>query len=328
MPFSVPRVQGASRRAPGAPGLFALAVLLAAFADALGLRPPGPLAPAHWLELAALAGLVAAVLRPGGARDGAAWSTPLDGRVVALLAVLLLAALPGRELSPGAIELRLVLAGVAVYYALTVLIGRDIGAREVTWRVFPAAAGALGLHALWAATSGLERVAAVSAAADATWHGHHALATTLVFATLLTLGRAVERGAAPPWRLAALVGAIGCGLHLAATGSPFEADSVARLEDPLGFSTAIVTVIVLHGLGRMAWGMSRERGGESPRWWGTMAGTTFLGAGVLFRPGPPGEGLVVLAVACGALVVATASAPPAELPAAAQPPPTSLRRAA
>jgi len=322
-------VQGAPRRAPGTPGWFAVAALLAALVDALGVPAPGVLAPVHWLELAALAGLVVAALRrDAGGREGPEWGTSLDGRVVALLAVLLLAALPGRERSPGAIELRFVLAGVAVYYALAVLVARDPRACEVAWRVFPAAAGVLGLHALWAATAGLERVAAVSAAADAAWHGHHTLATTLLFATLLTLGRALERGAAPAWRLAALVGATGSGLHLAAAGSPFQADSVSRLEDPLGFSTAIVTVMVLHGLGRMAWAMSRERRWEAARWWGTMAGTTFLGAGVLFRPGPPGEGLVVLAVACAALVVAAAAAPPAALPAATVEPAASHRRAA
>lgn len=321
-------MQGVPRRAPGTSGALALAALLAALLDALGLRGPGPFAAVHWLEVAALAGLfVASLVRPGE-RDGRGWSTPLDGRVVALLAVLLLAALPGRALSPGAIELRFVLSGVAMYYALSVLVARDPAAADVAWCIFPAAAGTLGLHALWAATAGLERVVATSAAVDEAWHGHHALATALLLATLLTLGRALERGAPPIWRLAALVGATGGGLHLAASGSPFDTDSLARLEDPLGFSTAVVIVIVLHGLGRMAWARSRERRWEAPRWWGVMAGTTFLGAGVLFRPGPPGEGLVLLAVTCGALVVAAHSAPAADLPMTGVEPPATRRRAA
>lgn len=318
----------APRRALGAPGWFAPAALLAALLDAAGVHGPGPLAPVHWLEVAAFSGLVLAAFHRRHDRDGLAWSTPLDGRIVALLAVLLLASLPGRVPSPGGVELRVVLAGVACYYALSALVWGDPAAGDVAWVAFPAAAGILGLQALWAATSGLERVAAVSAAGDTAWHGHHALATALLLATLLTLGRAIEHGASPVWRLAALVGAIGGGLHLAAAGAPFAASSLARLEDPLGFSTAIVIVVVLHQLGRMAWAMSRERPWEAPRWWGAMAGTTFVGAGVLFRPGPPGEGLVLLAVLSGTLIVAARSARPASQPLAIGEPPASLRRVA
>jgi len=310
------------------PGWFAPAALLAALLDALGMKGPGLLAAVHWLEVVALAGLVIASLRRAEDRDGNAWSTPLDGRIVALLAVLLVASLPGRVLPPGSIELRHVVAGVSIYYTLAVLLAREPEACETAWITFPAAAVALGLHALWAATSGLEHLAAMSAQADAAWRGHHALATPLFLATLLTLGRALERGASPVWRLAALVGAIGCGLHLAASGSPFVTHSLGRLEDPLGFSTAVVIVLVLHGLGRLAWSMSRERRWEAPRWWGGMAATTFLGAGVLFRPGPPGEGLVLLAVVCGAVIVGEQSLPPAVQPIAALEPPARHRRAA
>lgn len=322
------RPPAAPRRSAGPAGLFALAALAAVLLDGLGLRVPGPLAGVHALELVALAGLGAALVRHGRGRDATGWATPVDGRIVALLLVLVLAAMPGRPVSPGAIELRLVFAGAALFYALGRLASHGPGGVEALWTVFPAAATTLGLHALWAATTGLERLRADARLADAAWQGHGALATATIFATLLTLGRALERGASPAWRLAALVGAVGGGLHAAASGLPFRTGSLGRLEDPLGFSSAVVTILVLHAFGSMAWTLRRERRREVARWWGTMAGTTFLGAGVLFRPGPPGEGLVLLAVACGAMIVATRSQPPAAAAVLPGPPRAELRRAA
>lgn len=316
------------RRKAGPAGPFALAALAAVLLDGFVARLPGLAAGARALELVALAGLVAALVRFGRARDAGRWGTPVDGRIVALLLVLLFAALPGRPASPGAIELRLVFAGAALYYALARMAADAPAGPEALWAVFPAAAAALGLHALWAATAGLDGLRGAARAGDAAWQGTGALASATVFATLLALGRALERGATPGWRLAALVGAVGSGLHAVATGLPYRTASLGRLEDPLGFSTAVVTCLVLHAFGTLAWGLRRERRREAPRWWGAMAGTTFLGAGVLFRPGPPGEGLVLLAVVCGATLVAARLQPvaAARVPAAAPPP--ELRRAA
>jgi len=296
--------------------------------DGFAVRLPGLAAGVRALELVAFAGVVAALVRFGRARDAGRWGTPVDGRIVALLLVLFFAALPGRPAPPGAIELRLVFAGAALYYALARMAADAPDGAEAVWPVFPAAAAALGLHALWAATAGLDGLRDAARAGDDAWRGQGAVASATVFATLLALGRALERGATPAWRLAALVGAVGGGLHAAASGLPFRTASLGRLEDPLGFSTAVVTCLVLHAFGSMAWGLRRERRREAPRWWGAMAGTTFLGAGVLFRPGPPGEGLVLLTVACGAMLVAARSQPAAAVRAPAAPQPTELRRAA
>ncbi|MCC6349782.1 MAG: hypothetical protein IT347_09360 [Candidatus Eisenbacteria bacterium] len=284
----------------------------------------------RWLELVTLAGLLLAADARGRDRERHRWRTPLDGRIAAMLAVLLFASFGGGPAGHG-LELRLLLGAVAAYYTAATLLARDGRACEAAWRVFAAAAGLLGLHALWATTSGLAHLAALSVAADAAWHARHGLLSTLALATLLTAGRALERGSAPLWRLAAVVGATGTVLHLVATGSPFATSSLARLEDPLGFSSIVVIIIVLKRAGFDAWTLGRERSAERGRWWGVLAVAVFVATGVLFRPGPPGEGLVLLVAFCGALLAAARTLPgtaPAAAAAVVEAPATKPRRAA
>lgn len=298
------------RRVPrGAASLFAAVALGAALLDAGRVPPPSPLAGLRWLELAVALGLLVAFALRRISREREAWATPLDGRIAAMLAVLVLAALSGRNPFGGGIDLRVALGAVAGYYALAALIGRDPAAAELAWRVFPATAALLGLHALWVATTGLPRLAAASAAVDAGWGSHHGLLSALALATLFTLGRALEQGAAPAWRLAAFLGVLGVGLQLAAAGSPFATSTLARLEDPLGFSSVVVIVIVLKRAGHSAWTLCRERSAERTRWWGVMAAAAFVAVGVLFRPGSPGEAMGLLAATGGALVSAAHAQP-------------------
>lgn len=276
------------------------------------------------LELAVLAGLVVANalrLRDGAQRE---WRTPLDGRLAALLAVLLIAAVP-RSGEPWSAEgLRVALTGVGAFYATHIFVAHHRSARIAAGRTFPVAAVALGVHALWAATAGLGRLAAIAAEADARWHSQHGLAAVTLLATVLTLGRAMERGAPPAWRLAAILGVVGSCLHVAALGQPAAGEpldfrSLVRLEDPLDFSRAMVVALVLHRLGRTAWSLRGGRAVEAARWWGAIAVIALLGAGLLFGLGAPGEGVVLIAAVVAALVTTahaarssmTAAIPPA-----------------
>ncbi len=326
MPVRVPKDPGALRAASGAHGSFALLALLAVLLDGLAPHLPGALAGVRWIEPFALAGLAAAAL--AGRGNGAAWSTPLDGRLGAMMAVLLLATLGAPPSAATGTNVRVALAGLATYYALSALVAKDPEAAGTAWRAFPVAAAVLGLHALWAATGGLANLAARAAAVDAAWGTHGALALALAFATLLTLGRALEPGAPPAWRLSAVVGAVGTGLHVAAVGSPFGAHALSRLETPLEFSASVVVALVLHGLGRTAWMLRRERRSEATRWWGVIAANTLLGAWLPFGHGPPGEGLAILAALAAALIAASPALPAARVSAPAAGAPEPLRRAA
>lgn len=325
MHVHAPGVPADAKPAARVAGGLGLLALLAGVLDALGVAPPGALAPVRWLELAALAGLVTAALVRRHWRH--AFATPLDGRIAGMLAVLLLSAV-GR---PAALESggpRMLLAGLACYYAVSALVARAPAAFEAAWVVFPGAAFLLGLHALWAVTSGLAHLAREARVMDAQWGAPGALFHAIAFATLLTLGRALERGAPPAWRLAAVVGATATALHVAASGLPFDGHAFGRLESPLEFSVAVVVVLVLHGLGCTAWAMRCERPGESARWWGAIAGNTLLGAWLVFGTGGPGEGLALLAAFSAALVAAAPSVPRARREAPAAPARAPLRRAA
>jgi hypothetical protein len=321
----------------GAGGWFAPVALLAALLDACGIAGPSPFASIRWLELVVLAGLVVAnALR---LRDGAQrpWRTPLDGRLAAMLAVLLIAAVPRRG-EPWSMEgLRVAITGVGAFYATHILVARHPSARIAAGHTFPVAAVALGLHALWAATSGLGRLAAIAAEADTRWHSAHGLAAVTMIATVLTLGRAMERGAPPAWRLAAVVGVVGTGLHVAAlgqpaAGAPLDLLSLVRLEDPLDFSTAMVLALVLHRLGRTAWSLRGKRPVQAGRWWGAIVAIALLCAGLVFGLGAPGEGVVLLASVVAALVstahAAMLSMAPAIPAAGRAEPPERLPRAA
>lgn len=324
-------------RAAGAGGWFAPVALLAALLDACAVAVPGPVAALRWLELAVLAGLLAAnVLR---LFDGAqrAWRTPLDGRLAAMLAVLLIAAVPRRG-EPWDIEgLRVAVTGAGAFYAIHMLVAGRGAARVAAGRTFPIAAVALGLHALWAATSGLSNLAAVAATADQRWHSAHGLAAVTLLATVLTLARATERGAPPAWRLAAVVGVVGSALHVAAlgqpsAGAPLDLRSLVHLDDPLDFSAALVMAIVLHRLGRTAWTLRGGRSVEAGRWWGAIGVIALLGAGLVFGLGAPGEGVVLVAAVVSALISASHSAlssmAPANQPAGRSEGPERLQRAA
>jgi hypothetical protein len=258
----------------------------------------------------------------------AAWRTPVDGRLAGALAVLLLACVPWRDGFAGLAGLRPVLAGSAMFYALASLARRDALALDRVWEALPFVTALVGLHALWAAAPGLAHLGAAALAADARWNAPHALDTALLVATVLTAGRAAEPRARPAWRLAAIVGAAGVGLHVAASGPPFVAAALARLEDPLQFSATMAVALVLQRLGRIAWTLRHDRPAEAGRWWGAVAAVGALGTELLYGAGPPGAGLASVAALMAAVVVTAPTVPAATPVALPATPPAPFARAA
>ena len=122
-------------------------------------------------------------------------------------------------------------------------------------------------------------------------------------------GRACENGARSLWRTAALVGAIGCVLHGFAGGLGLEAHEMARLDEPLYFSTTAVTLLILISFARLAWGLRRERPEEAPRWIALAVGFGAVAVMAVLGGTTGGEGLRVLAFMGGAVVVAALDAP-------------------
>jgi len=290
-------------------GSLVAALLLSTLADAwrplVAIAGAGPL----WLEIAAAVLLAAAVIAGPRARGWEAWSTPLDGRILAGIAVAVLQALPSRPDGFGVLWLRQMLACGGAYYAFVVLLRRRPDAVDALWVGFPVAAVALGVHALWAATQGLQRLAIHSAIADTHWGSHHGLAKALAFATLVTAGRAWERDVAPAWRVSALVGVAGCVMHAATGGLGLGASALARLDDPLYFSSTCVTMLLVLALVRLAWDQRRERPGQAWRW--RMLAAAFGGLVVfgLFGETSGGEGVRALAVLGATLAVIAREAP-------------------
>jgi hypothetical protein len=261
-----------------------------------------------WLDLAALACLGWAVAQPGALRDAEAWTTPLNGLVIALLAIVTVAAIPGGGTGEAASRLGQVLACSGIYLGLASVMRRDARAVESVWRALGVVAVVLGLHALWAATSGFPQLAVQAGAVDARWCGRQTLARALLFLTLATAGRAAERGASPGWRLAWLVGAAGVGIHAAGGGFVFESRALARLDEPLYFSTASVTFMVAVVLAHEAWRLARSHPAEVMRWRCMAAAMAVLGVSGVLGGSSGGEGVRSLVAIAGAAVVATRKA--------------------
>ena len=266
---------------------------------------------------AALATTLVAFLAAGPERLRAGrWRSPIDRLIVAGLALSALQTIEAHGSDASVAWLRqLVSCGIA-FYALLALARRTPGASDALWSLFGVASFGLGLHAMWACTGGLERLAAWSGAADAAWSGEFALGKTVLLATLITAGRAREPGASPAWRASALVGGIGTLLHAALGGLGLGAAPLSLLEQPLYFSVTVAALLLLASLARRAWLLRRERLAESWRWRGLSAG--FVGVALIaaFGGASGGEGLrmLVTVAAVTTLVAAEEPVAPAAVP--------------
>lgn len=300
VPIPSPHAVPAPRALHGIPPAL---VLLAALFDGLQPLHVGAIT-AVWLDVAALACVAWALFSPRLRRDWSVWSTPFDGRILAAVVIAALQALPAASRADAVVWLQQMLACGAFFYALTmVLRGRD-GLGDSMWSIFGFGGVVVGLHALFAATSGLETLRAEASAIDAAWAAHHGLAKAMLFLAVLMLGRALEPGASARWRVSALIGVVGCLLHAAAGGFGLDPHSLGRLDEPLYFSATAVLLLTLFGLVRRAWEHRRARPLEARRWRAMAAGFTLLAVFGLFGETTGGEGVRVLAVLAAVTVLA------------------------
>lgn len=287
----------------------ALAVVLAVALDALGHEWSLFGVRVQWLEIAALGCLGGAAAMPGAFRDRRAWSTPLDGRVLGGLLLAAVQLVPVAGAAGPAFPLRQLLACVAVYYGMAAQVRRHPEAVERLWDVFALAGAIASLHALLAATGGLGALRESSAAADQGWGSHAGLFKSLLFLVVLFAGRATESRAARGWAVLSILGALALVLLGVAGGSGLGSAALARLDDPLHFSSIVVLMLVLSGLLQCAWSLRRTRSEQAARWRGAGAAVVSLGVIAVFGGATGGEGLRALGTLLAALLVAAPETP-------------------
>jgi hypothetical protein len=279
--------------------------------DAGALPLPGAGFGALWLHIAAAVSLACAAWRLGGFSRPLAWSTPLDGLILASLAIATVGMFAGSERDSLASWFWQVLACSGVYVGIVPLLRRSPRGRRVVWGAIAVVCFVLGAHALWASTAGLGRLSEQAALADRRWAGSHVLAKTVAFVTLVAMGRALERGSAPLWRVAVLVGGLGTALHAAGGGFGLAPEALSRLDDPLYFSSASVTFLLAIRVARLGWTLRRGRPDEVNRWRGVAVAMVAVGVTSLLGESTGGEALRTLAVLLAAVVVAEGTAPSA-----------------
>lgn len=287
----------------------AIAVVLAVALDALGHEWNVLGVHVQWLEVAALGCLGGAMAMPGAFRDRRAWRTPLDGRVLGGLLLATVQLVPVAGGASPAFPLRQLLACVAVYYGMAAQVRRHPEAVERLWDVFALAGVGASLHALLAVTSGLGALRASSVAADTGWGAQAGLFKSLLFLVVLFVGRATESRASRLWAALATIGAVALVLLGLAGGSGLDSAALARLDDPLHFSSIVVLMLVLSGLLQGAWNLRRARSEQAARWRGAGAAVVALGVIAVFGGASGGEGLRALATLLAALLVAAPETP-------------------
>ncbi|MBI5170996.1 MAG: hypothetical protein HZA61_16035 [Candidatus Eisenbacteria bacterium] len=276
--------------------------------DALGLSWTAFGLRVQWLEIAALGCLGAAATLPGALRDRRAWSTAIDGPVLAGVLVAAAQLIPGSGAEHAAFPLRQVLACAAIYYGLAAQLRRSAEAVERLWDVFAFAGVLASGHALFAVTSGLGALRASSLAADQGWGSNAGLFKSLVFLTVLFVGRALESRSSRGWNVLTLLATIAVVLLGVAAGTGLGSAALARLDDPLHFSSIVVLLLVLSGLLKGAWELRRARSEQASRWRGAGGAVLALGVIAVFGGASGGEPLRALGTLLAALLVAAPEA--------------------
>ncbi len=266
-------------------------------------RPLGALAPGvMWLDLAAFAALVFGVSWSDVVRGEDA-GTPLDGLVLATVALGLVMAAGQRGRDGSAEWLAQALACGGLYFGLVRGLRRHPAAIESAWRALAAVAIVLGAHALVLAAVGMPVLQRSSLAVDAHWAGRHVLPKLLGFLAVALAGRAVQRRAAIGWRIAVVVAVAGTVPH-AVLGLGLSPSSLGKLDDPVFFSTLCVTLLVVAAAARHTWTLARVRPLEGRRWQFLSIALGVLGGIGALSETTGGEGVRAL----GVLAVAAAMA--------------------
>jgi hypothetical protein len=247
------------------PPVLVVAVLLQPFSP---LPVPGRMGAMAYVDMLMIAVGVIAAVRAVALRRHPFPRTKVDKMMLALLALSAVSAIPAQG-HPGSLAgLKVCAVMIAVFYATTTIASRPGGSRWV-WPAFPVAAGLVGLHAIVAGLAGGGTLAAQSHMADRAWYSTSGLLNALLCALPACAGLGMDAGHARArrvWGVAAVLGAIGVGLHLAFTDVLSGPHGWELLDDPLRFSTMAVAWLTLVALGRMAWRLAHERPHERARW--------------------------------------------------------------
>jgi hypothetical protein len=247
---------------------FPVVLVVATLIEPLSPLPVrGRFGPMVYIDLLAIGVVVVAVVRAVALRHPLLPRTPVDNLVVAILILFAISLAVQGAHDRIVLDFRRFVVRIVVFYATTTVASRPRGSRWV-WTAFPLACAVIGLHAIWTQLRGADLAAQVLAA-DHTWNSRHGIFNSLLVALPVTAGLALSAGkpsARWVWMLAALIGAVGLGLHLGRT-------PVAREYSPwLGrwtwfevCRTAVACGILLF-MARLAWIVRRNRRHEGPRW--------------------------------------------------------------
>lgn len=261
-----------------------------------------------WLDLAALATLAWAVLGPRQARRPG-WATPIDRTIISGLVLAVLHVLRLHGADEPVLWLRQIAAAGLCYYALAAGLRRDPHRPGDVWPVFAAVLLALSAYAIGWASVGVAALRTASLRLDWNWLSRFGLVKALMALTLLCVGRACEPGARAPWRAIAVTGTVACTLCLVLGGAGLSVAFLASLDEPFYFATSIVAFMLLAGLSRMAWQLTRERPEEAGRWWGATVMFPLIAGLLLFGGTTGGEGVRAIVALAGASVIAARVAP-------------------
>lgn len=285
------------------------AVVLAAGAEAAGFswRPFG--ADLTWVEWAAIACVVPALFAPGRWYAVSRWRTPLDARVMCAMLLAATQLLPVPATADPAFTLRQALACAGVYFGLIAQARAGGVAVERLWQGFALGAALLAAGVLSTIVGGLGALRAASAATDAAWGASAGLFKASLLLALLVTGRALEPDSGRHWRVLGLLAGISTVLLGAAAGTGMSSRALARLDDPLHFSGTVVLLLLVVEFVRRAWVLRRERPGQAFRWRGAGLASLTLAATAVFGGVTGGEGLRVLGVLLGVLLVLAAESP-------------------
>ena len=311
-PFHTPPAPPARTADPIARGVWCWPALLPGAAVVLdAVRPFQPGAGALgllWLDLAAITCLVWATTGPKRARAGD-WATPMDGRAVAAIVLALLHVIARSGVGAPMQWLHQFAAIGVCFYSLGARLRREPLAPDAVWPSFAMVSLALSAFTLAHVTRGTEALSAASADVDIAWASHAGTAKTLVLVTILCAGRAAEPNARALWPVTVFVGALAVVLHGVSGGLGLGFASLASLDEPFYFGTAVVLMMFMLGLARAARLLVRERPAEAARWRATAV--TFVVAVVMlvFGGTSGGEGVRTVLVLAAAATIASTFAP-------------------
>jgi hypothetical protein len=273
------------------------------------LQPLSPLptrtqfGPLVYIDLLVLVVIMVAVVRSIGLKQPLLPRTPVDGMVVAVLALFGIGLLSGQPSGDPMIDFKRIAVRIVAFYATTTVASRPRGSRWV-WVAFPLVCVLLGVHAVWARTQGPGVLAEQTAITDAAWGAQHGLVNILLVALPISFGLSLNAGQLPArvvWMLASLCGTVALTLHtsdaavLALPAIDWTGWLIAR--------TALACVLLLT-MARLALEVRTNRPHESPRWVAMAATFGGFAALQLIWPVVSGPAVSLLVVGAG-LVVGT-----------------------